>query len=134
MEARGLIKRLPADKRKVEDALKLAQRDIKAARKMLADNHDWAFSIAYNSMLQAARALMFSMSFRPSGEAQHVAVVMFAEAVFGKDNDAVLLFDRMRRKRHTTIYDTAGTISEDEAKNAVRHASEFLDMIKEKIK
>ncbi|MBU4491120.1 MAG: HEPN domain-containing protein [Euryarchaeota archaeon] len=60
LERAGIIKRLPIDEKKVSDALDLAKRDLKAARNMMGENCDWAFSIAYNSMLQSARALMFS--------------------------------------------------------------------------
>lgn len=60
LEREGFIKRLPTDKKKIEDALNLAKRDIKVAKTILRENNDWAFSIAYNAMLQAIRALMFS--------------------------------------------------------------------------
>ena len=36
---------------------------------------------------------------------------------------------RMRRKRHTTIYDTAGTISEIEAENIVVRAEKLVQKI-----
>lgn len=110
LERKGYIKRLPVDKRKVKDSLQLAKRDITVAKGMLGENDDWAFSIAYNAILQAVRALMFSQGYRPSGNYQHIAVVRFAE-YFLKEED-VITFDRMRRKRHTTLYDTAGTVSE----------------------
>ena len=55
LERGGYVKRLPEDKKKVEDALNLAKRDIKIAKTILRDNDDWTFSIAYNAMLQAIR-------------------------------------------------------------------------------
>jgi len=130
LEKEGLIRKLPVDKKKVEDALKLAERDLKTAKKILPDNTDWAFSIAYNSMLQAGRALMFSKGYRPSGDAQHVSVVKFAEAVLGKNQDIIVVFDRLRRKRHTAVYDEAGRIAETEANNALKWAEQFLEAVK----
>jgi len=59
LERRGHIKRLPMDVKKIEDSLNLAKRDVNVARSVLNENCDWAFSIAYNAMLQAVRALMF---------------------------------------------------------------------------
>jgi hypothetical protein len=41
----------------------------------------------------------------------------------------VLAFDRMRRKGHLAVYDMAGTISKEEAENAVSRAEAFLDAI-----
>ena len=35
----------------------------------------------------------------------------------------------MRRKRHTTIYDTAGTISEIEAENIIMRAEKLVQEI-----
>ncbi|KAF5073891.1 MULTISPECIES: hypothetical protein [Methanobacterium] len=57
LEDEGYIKRLPTDPRRVENSLNLAKRDFLTANKMLTDeNYDWAFNIAYNSMLQSIRA------------------------------------------------------------------------------
>ena len=123
LEREGYIKRLPADKKKVEDALNIAKRDIKVAKSVLREDVDWAFSIAYNAMLQAIRALMFSKGYRPSGRNQHISVVRFAELFLRKED--VIVLDRMRRKRHATIYDTAGTISIREAENAVERAEKL---------
>jgi uncharacterized protein (UPF0332 family) len=91
---------------------------------MLDENHDGAFSIAYNAILQAVRALMFSQGYRPSGEFQHIVVVRFADRFLQKED--AIAFDRMRRKRHTTLYDTAGTVSEQEAQNAVERAERLV--------
>jgi len=41
--------------------------ELNVARSVLNENCDWAFSIAYNAMLQAVRALMFSKGYRPKG-------------------------------------------------------------------
>jgi len=131
LEHDGLIKSLPVSGRKVKDSFKLAERDLRTATKILKEDHDWAFSIAYNSMLQAARALMFSRGYRPSGEAQHVSAVKFVEASLGKEfSDVVVAFDRMRRKRHLAIYDVAGAVSETDARNAIKWAGEFLNEVK----
>ena len=127
LERKGYVKRLPIDMKKIEDSLNLAKRDVNVARSVLEENSDWAFSIAYNAMLQAVRALMFSKGYRPTGSNQHISVVRFAELFLRKED--VIILDRMRRKRHTTIYDTAGTISETEAENIVRRAEKLVQEI-----
>lgn len=83
-------------------------------------------------MLQTIRALMFSKGYRPSGSNQHISVVRFAEIFL--DEEIVIVFDRMRRKRHSTIYDTAGTISRKEAENAVDTAEGLIQEIEKMIK
>lgn len=92
LERAGIIKRLPIDEKKVNDSLDLAKRDLKAARNIVDENCDWAFSIAYNSMLQSARALMFSKGYRPSSDSGHVSAIKFAK-LFLKEDD-VIMFDK----------------------------------------
>ena len=132
LEREGYIKRLSVDKKKVEDAFNLAKRDIKVAKSVFGEDVDWAFSIAYNAMLQAIRALMFSKGYRPSGRNQHISVVRFAERFLRRED--VIVLDRMRRKRHATIYDTAGTISIREAENAVERAEKLVHEIEKMLK
>jgi hypothetical protein len=59
IEREGLIKRLPYDRKKVNDAIALAHRDLMTSRTILNTDRDWAYTIAYNAILQAGRALMF---------------------------------------------------------------------------
>jgi uncharacterized protein (UPF0332 family) len=132
LEREGLIRRLPVDGRKVQDAIALAHRDLKTSRTILQTDHDWAYNIAYNAVLQAGRALMFSKGYRPDGAKQHIAVVKFAELFLEKPD--ALIFDRMRRKRHGSVYDTAGAISETEAKSAVDQAKRLIRLIEAHIK
>ena len=72
-------KNSPLTKRKYRTALALAHRDIATSRLLLASDHDWAYTIAYNAILQAGRALMFAHGYRPDGANQHISVVKFAE-------------------------------------------------------
>ncbi|MGD0822303.1 MAG: hypothetical protein ABSA71_16335 [Desulfomonilia bacterium] len=47
---------------------------------MATTDSNWAFSMAYNAILQATHALMFAKGFQPaSGPAQHKTVVLIAE-------------------------------------------------------
>ena len=127
LERDGLIKRLPYDRKKVDDAIAHAHRDLLTARTMLTTDRDWTYTIAYNAILQAGRALMFSKGYRPDGANQHISVVKFAE-LFLDTPDAVT-FDRMRRKRHSSVYDSAVSISETEAESAVGHAESLVRKI-----
>lgn len=58
---RGLIKPFDAAPSQISDRLVLARRDSETARSVA--NADWAYNIANNAMLQAARALMFAEKF-----------------------------------------------------------------------
>lgn len=129
----GYIKKLPPDPRQVENSLFLARRDVDTATEMLKlDNFDWAFNIAYNSMLQSVRSLMFHMGYRPSSQKSHLAVVRFTETVLGEDYSICL--DRMRRKRHRAVYDMVGSISKGEAHNIVILAKKLLQKVEKELK
>jgi uncharacterized protein (UPF0332 family) len=131
LERLGLVKRLPVDQAMIRNALGLAERDLATAHALLGTNKDWAYTIAYNAILQAGRALMFSHGYRPDGTNQHVSVVKFAGLYLGKDDATT--FDRMRRKRNSSVYDTAGSISEAEAVFAVRTAEIMVPRIRDLI-
>jgi len=49
----------------IDCLLELADRDIRMARHTMPEDWGWAFSIAYNAVLQAARAYMYSRGYRP---------------------------------------------------------------------
>ncbi len=131
LENQGYIKRLPINTKKIQESLRLAQRDITTAKTILEQDTDWAFTIAYNSMLQTLRGFMFSRGYRPSGHNPHISVVRFAELFL--EEDMVLMFDRMRRKRHISVYDTVGTISQKEAEIAIETAEKILRTIEMRI-
>ena len=132
----GLIKPFKSNPSQVQDRLNLAKRDIATAKKLLGGDSDWAFSIAYNAVLQGARALMFAKGYRPAtGEGQHMAAVRFAEAILGNEmGDEIFIFDKMRSKRHRVIYDVSGSVSMQEAKAAFEFAVGFVEKVEAVLK
>jgi len=132
----GLIKPFEGSKAQVKARLGLAKRDIKVAKAVMAHDRDWAFSIAYNAILQASRALMFAHGFRPAaGEGQHKAAVQFAEIVLGGEfKEDIHIFDKMRSKRHRVIYDISGLISQAEARQAFAFAIRYVDAVERVLK
>ena len=127
----GRIKPYPARPEEIRRLLKVAARDLAAAERNLPDDHDWAYTIAYNAILQAARALVLAHGFRPRGAESHATVVQFVEETLGKKYaDQIALFDQMRRKRHRVIYEMAGLVSKQEAEQGVTFAKKFVEEIR----
>jgi uncharacterized protein (UPF0332 family) len=121
--------------KQVLDCLNLAERDIATAKKIIAENADWGYNIAYNAMLQAARAVMFSKGYRVTGERQHATTIQFAQISLGdKFNSTIEFMDRMRRKRNRAVYDMAGIVSSKEASEAIVTAENFVSAILEILK
>jgi uncharacterized protein (UPF0332 family) len=132
-----LIARIRADKDLAIKTFQIAKRDLEVAKKVLEEeSYSWSFAIAYNSMLQAGRALMFSRGFKPAGEHKHVSVVRFLHEVFGNEmtDRMITIFDRMRRKRNSMVYDEPDAISEQEARNAIAWAEEFAGKVENTLK
>jgi len=129
------IRKVSEDKKQAEENLKAAERDLKVASKTIKVDCDWAFIMAYNAMLHAARALMFADGYEPAGEEKHKAAVDYADVKLGsKYKDKINLFDRMRKRRHAVLYEKIGAVSGHEADFAIKTAAEFVEKIKEKIK
>jgi len=131
LESQGLIKKVGFKKEAVKELIELAERDLKLAKKMLKQDLDWTFNIAYNSMLQSSRALMYYHGFRSLGKTQHLTVEKFISIALGdKFKEKVNAFDMIRRKRHTATYDRTGIISNYEANYSILIAQDFLEEIK----
>jgi uncharacterized protein (UPF0332 family) len=117
--------------REITRLLQVAARDLATAEKVLPDDRDWAFSIAYNAILQAARALMLYKGYRARGPDQHRTAVRFCELTFDASRRHQLaLFDQMRRKRHRLVYEVAGLVSQQEAEQALTFARFFVEEIR----
>jgi len=129
-----LWERIEYDKNLITNAIQLSERDLKTAENIFNDgDYDWSFAISYNAMLQAGRALMFSEGFRPKGQYKHVSVVEFVKIKFGdKFADKLLfMFNKIRKKRHTAVYEQVNIISNEEAENAFMTAKEFVAKVNE---
>ncbi len=118
----------------VENALILAKRDLKTAKKVFLENDfDWCLAIAYNAMLQSARALMFFKGFRPKGANQHAAVIKFMKNFYAKEMEESLLyaFNKTRKKRHLSVYEQAEIVSKEEAQNTLEKAQKMIKKAQE---
>jgi len=130
----GRIKPYPARDKEIQQLLKVANRDIAAAGRNLADDADWAYTMAYNAVLQTARALMLKDGYRPRGAEQHATVLEYLRERLGSQYpNEISLFDQMRRKRHRVIYEVAGLVSKQEAEQVVAFARDFVQKLSEAI-
>jgi uncharacterized protein (UPF0332 family) len=67
----GRIRRETVSTAEIRQALRLADRDLRVARMLMAEEPDWGFAVAYNAVLQAARAFMFARGYRPASAEGH---------------------------------------------------------------
>ncbi len=110
--------------------LSLAERDLVVAlHNFEAGDFDWTLSIVYNAVLQACRAFMFSLGFRPVGKDQHKTVLEFVRLT-SLDKNLIDYFNTIRKTRHIVVYDTPGVVSENLANETINKAKEFVQEIR----
>lgn len=130
----GRIKPYSATSKEIAALISLARRDIKAAYRNLDEDPEWAYSIAYNAILQACRALMFAEGFRARGVDHHAVVIQFARDAFHPENGALMTqIDHIRRMRNKVVYDAAGLISRGMAQEVISVAEKVLDLIETRL-
>ena len=131
----GRIRRERISPAEVHEALTLADRDLRVARKLIGEDLDWGFTVAYSAVLQAARAFMFAKGYRPATAEGHKNTFAFLAAALGPEHeDLVGYFDRMRNKRNQAVYGMAGRIAETEARNLLAKATEFVRLVTRLVK
>jgi uncharacterized protein (UPF0332 family) len=131
----GSIHPFEATRGEIKKAMGIARRDLTLAEKLLGENFDWCFAIAYNAVLQTCRAFMFHSGYRPASAEAHKATFEFMQIVVEEPfKKSISYFDRARTKRHRTLYNDAGLISEKEAEELLKRAKEFLSYTESKLK
>ena len=135
--SRGLVEKFQSDPAQIKNEIDISTNDLASAKKMLTiQEWGWAHNAAYNAMLQAGRALMFSKGYRPKSSEHHVAVVSFVETVYSAKfpSEIFQAFAKARLRRSESMYDRAGSISETQGRNLVEKADIFVNKAKELLK
>lgn len=135
--SKGLVEKFQSDPEQIKKEMDIAKNDISSAKNMLTIREwGWAHNVAYNAMLQAGRALMFSKGYRPKSSEHHVAVVSFMEAVYSAKFSSEVLqsFGKARLRRSESMYDRAGSISEKQGRNLVDKAEILVKKTQEILK
>jgi len=131
----GLIKKCPVDWKAIKNLMRRAYMDLRTAKRNIDDDEECAYNYAYNAMLRSGLALMLSEGFRPEIKDKHLTIVKFAGSLLGSKFKKVINdYDFMRRKRHRFIYEPDIPCSRKEAKDALKTAKEFVDIIGKLIK
>ncbi len=128
---KGLVEKFQSDPNQIRNQVEIAKSDLSSAKKMLGiEEWGWAHNVAYNAMLQAGMALMFSKGYRPRSQDHHVAVIEFVQAVYSAKFQPEVLqaFEKARKRRNDAIYDTPSVISPSQGQNLVKYADTFVSM------
>jgi len=82
-------------------------------------------------MIKGSIGLMLSYGIRPRiGPGYHKIIIKFSGKILGRQFKSLIrTFDQMRKKRNRFIYEVSTFISEKEAKDAIRIADKYLNII-----
>lgn len=131
----GKVHRFKATQDEITKSLEIAHRDLSLANKIQEHDLDWCFSITYNAILQACRAYMFSLGYRAASSEMHKVVFEFMRlAIEEPHKETIAYFDRVRRKRHRTIYNEIGIVSREETKELLTIAKSFITEIGKRLR
>jgi uncharacterized protein (UPF0332 family) len=120
----------------IERFMRSAEKKLASARKIIAFDEEACLQQAYEAMLKASLGFMFSHGWRVRSQpGHHIAIIDFVRTRLDKKQAAlVAVFDRLRRKRNTVLYDDTGFVSQQDAEQALEAARELLKIIRADIK
>jgi hypothetical protein len=129
------VKPHTVDWAQIERFLASADKKLASAGKILAFDEEACLQQANEAMLKASLGFMFSHGFRARSQpGHHIAIIDFVRSRIDKKHAGLLIvFDRLRRKRNTALYDDTGFVSRHDAEQALESASDYLEVIRSDI-
>ena len=116
----------------IERFLASADKKLASAHRILAFDEEACLQQAYEAMLKASLAFMFSHGFRARSQpGHHIAIIEFVRSHIDKKHSSLLtVFDRLRRKRNLALYDDTGFVSHHDAEQALETGANYLNAIR----
>jgi len=128
LREKGLVEDVKPNFQMVNELIARAMKDLATARANASIDREWAYAIAYQGMLRAARAMITAEGLRPRGRDQSHTVVLLAGAILGSEvRSLVNTFDRMRRRSQTIVEEPGHPVSRYEAEGAIKDAQKFIE-------
>ncbi len=124
---KGLLLKSKSNEQEVEGSMAIAERFLQKAKgNQKIEYFDVAFSLAYQSMFHAARALLFKKNFK---ERSHAALIIALKELYSKElqvMEILEIMDSYRRTRHGIQYSGIGCAKED-AEDAIKETEKFIE-------
>lgn len=95
---------------------------------------EWRFDIAYNAALQSAISALAAAGYRADRQNQHMRTFECLAFTVGLAQSHVDFLDACRRKRHASVYDHIGAISDQEADEMTAMARQLRSQVEAWVK
>lgn len=130
------FKEHPIRPEEIQGHLLGARKKLKAANKIMGDDEESAYELAYEAMLKASLALILSDGKRPrSLPGHHIAIIEKAGQLLGSEvADLIRAFEEMRRHRNSFLYTGQSFVSLQEAKECLNLAADYVCRVEKKLK
>ena len=122
------LTRHTTSRQEIRDLRRAAVQDINDSR-VPGLSSGRRFNFAYNAALKLATAALGAYGYRASRDQHHFRVIHSLLFTIEAERSLIDLLDRFRKKRNTSMYERSGTISEQEADEAVEVAVKLQGMI-----
>jgi len=128
LREKGLVEDVKPNFSTVSALIARALKDLATARANASIDREWAYAIAYQGMLRAAKGMVASEGLRPRGRDQQRTVVTLVGAILGDDaRPLVNAFDRMRRRWQVIVDEVGQPVSRYEVEGAIKDAQRFIE-------
>jgi hypothetical protein len=128
LREKGLVEDVKPNFSAVSALIARALKDLATARANASIDREWAYAIAYQGMLRAAKGMISAEGLRPRGRDQQRTVVALAGAVLGEESRSLVnAFDRMRRRSQVIVEEVAQPVSRYEVEGAIKDAQRFIE-------
>ena len=129
----GWLRKQEPNCRQIVQSLEASIRDVEASQHSQLPL-EWQFSIAYNAILQAATAALSASGYRASRDSPHYRILKSLSHTIGLPNSTVDVLDKYRKKRHESVYEKVGAVSQNEAESIIKLAQEIHELVVEWMK
>jgi len=130
LRERGLVEEIRPDFREIATLLARSVKDLATARANVGIDKEWAYTIAYQAMLRATKAIVMAEGWRPKGRDQARTLVSLVREILGEEARPLINgFDRMRRKRQDFMEESETPIPRYEVEGALKDAQAFVERI-----
>ncbi len=125
---KGLLKRMSPDMENARRSLQLSMSNIEDAAENLSIRRHRVVAISsYMAMFHAARAILFRDGVK---ERSHECIPVYLKEKYPDLETLANTLDAYRRFRHNAVYGLDFIMNEDDAREALNSAKEFLERVR----
>lgn len=126
----GWLKRHETSHAEISELLAVADRNL-ADSAIDGVSADARVGFAHSASIAVANAALAAAGYRPGRERHHERLIDSLGHTVGADGKTIKRLHAQRTSRNTMTYERIGTVTEQEARDALVHARQLTDRVRE---